>query len=294
MDTKLAKNYTILFLIILNILLFFISFLLKDKYKLDKEQEKAIVSYLEQENIKIYTELPKKYYPMHKISMKKTKNDNLMLQKVFFDNTSNLIRTEKFEDTIFKQGDKILIINNLFIHFKDLEEKDNFAYNKKNCFSIAKEYKDNLEKIYGKMYLDRFEEEEEYIFVSYIQKLNKYKIFNNILNIKIYKKGKVEIYFNNYQKPDIISEKIDICSSDEATYTFIKKIKTLIPDKVIYITQIDLGYYLKYDNENITFSFLPYYRFYIKNSKTPFYVNAYTNSFEYENTIIEAQEIFYN
>ena len=47
------------------------------------------------------------------------------------------------------------------------------------------------------------------------------------------------------------------------------------------------------DSENITFSFLPYYRFYIKGNETPFYVNAYTNSFEYETVVINTQEIFW-
>ena len=123
MDTKLAKNYTIIFLVILNLILFIIGFLLEEKYKITKEQQNTIISYLEKENIKIYTDIPKNYEPMPQISMKKTKNDDLSLQKIFFDNSSNLIRTEKFENTIFKEGNKTLTINNLFIYFRDLEEK---------------------------------------------------------------------------------------------------------------------------------------------------------------------------
>ena len=46
MDTKLAKNYTIIFLIILNLVLFTLSFLLEEKYKITKERENTIVSYL--------------------------------------------------------------------------------------------------------------------------------------------------------------------------------------------------------------------------------------------------------
>ena len=292
MDTKLAKNYTIIFLIILNLVLFTLSFLLEEKYKITKERENTIVSYLEQENVKIYADLPKKYYPMPKISKKKKKNDDLVLQKIFFNNNENLIRTEKFEDTIFKQGEKTLKINNLFIYFQDLEKKDNFEYNKENCKKIAEEYKSLIQEVYGKMYLDRIIEQKDYFLVSYIQKVDNYKIFNNILNIKIYNNGEVDIYFNNYQKPDTISEKINICSSDEATYTFVKEIKNLIPDKEIYIRQVDLGYYLKDTEENISFSFTPYYRFYIKGEETPFYINAYTNTFEYEPVIVDTEEIF--
>ncbi len=117
MDTKLAKNYTIIFLTILNILLFFISFLLQDKYKISKEQEKTIISYLQQENVKVYLKLPKKYQPMAKFNMRKIKNDDFALQKIFFENNINLTRTERFEDIIFKQGDKTLII----IEQKDLK-----------------------------------------------------------------------------------------------------------------------------------------------------------------------------
>lgn len=292
MDTKLAKNYTIIFLVILNLILFIIGFLLEEKYKITKEQKNTIISYLEKENIKIYTDIPKNYEPMPQISMKKTKNDDLSLQKIFFDNSSNLIRTEKFENTIFKEGNKTLTINNLFIYFIDLEEKNNFKYSRETSLKIGEQYKKNLEKIYGKMYLDRVVEEQNYFNISYIQKVDNYKIFNNIVTIKVYKDGKIELYFNNYQKPDVVSTKLNIYSVDEALYTFSKGIKNLIPDKEIYIRNIDLGYYLKMDSDNINFLFLPYYRFYIKGNETPFYVNAYTNIFEYETNIINTEEIF--
>ena len=292
MDTKLAKNYTIIFLVILNLILFIIGFLLEEKYKITKEQQNTIISYLEKENIKIYTDIPKNYEPMPQISMKKTKNDDLSLQKIFFDNSSNLIRTEKFENTIFKEGNKTLTINNLFIYFRDLEEKNNFKYSRETSLKIAEQYKKILEKIYGKMYLDRVVEEQNYFNISYIQKVDNYKIFNNIVTIKVYKDGKIELYSNNYQKPDVVSTKLNIYSVDEALYTFSKGIKDLIPDKEIYIRNIDLGYYLKMDSDNINFLFLPYYRFYIKGNETPFYVNAYTNIFEYETNIINTEEIF--
>ncbi len=292
MDTKLAKNYTIIFLLVLNILLFAISFFLEEKYKITKEQEDTIISYLEKENVKIYTKIPKKYLPMPKITMKKTKHDNLLLQNIFFDTNNTVTRTERFEDTIFKQDNKTLKVNNLFVHFSDLDKKQGFLYDKENCINVAERYKESLEDIYGKMYLDRATDEKEYYFISYIQKTDGYKIFNNTLNIKVYKDGEIELYFNNYSKKDVLSKKLNICSPDEAIYTFVKEIKNLIPDQEIYIRQIDLGYYLKINDENINLSFEPYYRFYIKDNSEPFYVNAYTNTFEYENIVFNTEEIF--
>lgn len=292
MDTRLAKNYTIIFLLVLNIVLFLISFLLEEKYKISKEQQNIIISYLENEGIKVYADIPKKYKPMAQIIMKKTKHDDLILQDLFFDSNDNIIRTEKFENTIFKQEDKSLIVNNLFVYFEDTGKKNDFYYDKQNSINIAEDYKNRIEKVYGKMYLDRVMEEKDYFFISYIQKVDGYKVFNNTLNVKIFEDGKINIHFNNYQKSDFISEKINIYSVDEAMYTFSKEIRNLIPDKEIYIRDIDLGYYLKGDNENITFSFLPYYRFYIRGIESPFYVNAYTNTFEYETMIVNAEEIF--
>ena len=292
MDTKLAKNYTIIFLLVLNILLFAISFFLEEKYKITKEQEDTIISYLEKENVKIYTKIPKKYLPMPKITMKKTKHDNLLLQNIFFDTNNTVTRTERFEDTIFKQDNKTLKVNNLFVHFSDLDKKQGFLYDKENCIKVAERYKESLEDVYGKMYLDRVIDEKEYYFISYIQKTDGYKIFNNVLNIKVYKEGEIELYFNNYSKKDVLSKKLNICSLDEAIYTFVKEIKNLIPNQEIYIRQIDLGYYLKINDENINLSFEPYYRFYIKDNREPFYVNAYTNTFEYENIVFNTEEIF--
>ncbi len=165
-------------------------------------------------------------------------------------------------------------------------------YNKKNAINIAQKYKKYLEDIYSKMYLEKVEENEGYFLISYTQKINKYRVFNNILNVKVYKEGEVDIYFNGHKNIEKISSKINIYSSDEALYTFVKEIKKLIPDKEIFIMDIDLGYYLKNDSENVSFNFLPYYRFYVKGIETPFYVNAYTNTFEYENAGISTKEIF--
>lgn len=290
MDWKLTKNYTIIFLIILNIFLFCINTLSDNKYKITKSQENDIKKYSEKNNIKVCVDIPNKFYPMSQINMRKLRYDELTLQSIFFGDIQNIIRTEKFENTIFKRDKKTLILNNMYIYYEDLDSISNFDYSKYNCHNVAETIKKSLEREYGKMQLDIIVEENEYFIISYIQKMNRYKVFNNTLYIKIYKDGTKEVYFNNYQKIEIISNKIDICSADEAIYTFSKEIKNLITDKDIYIRQIDIGYYSKDNIQNMFYKFTPYYRFYIKGSLSPFYVNAYTNIFEYEvNNILVLQ-----
>lgn len=282
MDNKLVKNYLIGFLIILNFILFILGFVFEEKYVISNEQVQNITNYLEKQNIKLNLTIPKNYYPMSEVTMKQSKYNEIELKKIFFDENKNILRTKHFNDTIFKQDDKTLKINNMFVTFQDLEKKENFDFNKQNIKVISKYYKKNFEKLYGKMVIDIFYEDVDYFLVNYTSKVNDYKNFNNILNLKFYKTGEIEVYFSNYQKIENVTEKFNIYSPDEVIYTFSKAIRNLIPEKEIVINKIDIGYYFNSDIENINFKFTPYYRIYIKDVYEPFYINAYTNTFEYD------------
>lgn len=280
MDWKLTKKYMIIFLLILNIILMIANLTKQKEYKISKLQEESIKIYLEKNDIEISADIPKEFYPVNSISMKKVLHNEDVLQNIFFGDAENVTKTMELGSSIFKKGQKILIINNSYVMFEDNEKEEDFLYEKNYILKKSEEIKKALSKNYGKMELDLIMEEEEYFSVSYIQNINGYKNFNNYLNIKIYKDGKKNIYFNYYEEIEILDEIKRICSPDEAIYIFAKEIKNLFSDEKIEIVKIDLGYYLGNLKQDYEYIFKPYYRFYIKDKEVPFYVNAYTNTFE--------------
>lgn len=284
MDWKLTKNYTIIFLIVLNILLLIINFFKEDKYKLSQTQKSSINFFLDQNDIKLYDDIPKKFYPMSSISMKKVNYNEIILQKIFFENLDSIVRTTEFENTIFKnKNNQTLLINDSYVLYEgDIDKGKKFQYSKSNSIKEGDEIKRRIEKEYGKMILDRVVENKDYFSISYNQRINNFKVFNNFLNVNVYKDGKITVLFNQYSEVKYLGDKKEICSADEAIYTFAQEIRNLFSDEEVYISQIDLGYFLGLSKNEIEFIFKPYYRFYIKNIDTPFYINAYTNTFEYD------------
>ena len=78
MDWKLTKNYMVLFLIILNIILFIANFFSPKDYKISKLQEESILKYAEENNVELNTKIPKNFYPMNSISMKKIQHNEII------------------------------------------------------------------------------------------------------------------------------------------------------------------------------------------------------------------------
>lgn len=281
MDWKLTKTYMIIFLLILNIILFCANFLSKNEYKLSNLQENSIISFTEKNNIKISTKIPKKFYPMNSISMKKIEYNNFTLLDIFFGtDKENIIMTDNLGTTILKKDFKTLYINNSFVKFEDTEINENFKFEEKYILNEIETFKDKISKEYGKMKVDKIIKTQNYYSINYIEYINKFKNFNNYLNITIFKDGTKTINFNYYQKIDYSNEIKEICSPDEAIYIFSKEIRNIFETEPIEITKIDLGYYIENSKNNYEYISKPYYRFYINNSDTPFFVNAYTNTFE--------------
>ncbi len=280
MDWKLTKNYMILFLIILNIILFTANFFSKKDYKITNLQEESILKYANENNVEINAKISKNFYPMNSISMKKVQHNEIILQEIFFGTSENIKKYIEYDTRVFKKDEKLLLIDNNLIIFKDFEENSNYLYNKDNVLKDANKIKDTLSKYYGKMNLDTIIKMDNYYQISFIQKIKKYKNFSNFLNIKIYENGEKLIYFNYFEEIEKLNELKNICSPDEAIYTFINEITRFFPKDKIKINKIDLGYYWG-NNENIyEYILKPYYRIYLEGFDIPFYINAYTNNFE--------------
>ena len=283
MDWKLAKNYALTFLLILNIILFSFNSLKQTKYKINSNQKAAILSYMKKNNITLNenTNIPNKFYPMEQFKVKNVFYDYLLLQQIFFLNNNNIKQTKEFDNIILTNSFETLTIYPTYVEYKNNKIINDFNFNKQNVLNICEKYVKNIEGEYGKFFLDIVKKQNNFFYVLYTQKLKNQNIFNNVIEFKIYNNGTINIYFKVFNKVGFSGEKTTIYSADEVIYIFINEVKKIFQKNII-IEKIDIGYYLS-DTLNYTENIIltPHYRFFIKDVETPFFINAYNGSFIY-------------
>lgn len=283
MDWKLAKNYALTFLLILNIILFSFNSLKQTKYKINSNQKAAILSYMKKNNITLNenTNIPNKFYPMEQFKVKNVFYDYLLLQQIFFLNNNNIKQTKEFDNIILTNSFETLTIYPTYVEYKNNKIINDFNFNKQNILNICEKYVKNIEGEYGKFFLDIVKKQNNFFYVLYTQKLKNQNIFNNVIEFKIYNNGTINIYFKVFNKVGFSGEKTTIYSADEVIYIFINEVKKIFQKNII-IEKIDIGYYLS-DTLNYTENIIltPHYRFFIKDVETPFFINAYNGSFIY-------------
>lgn len=280
MDWKLTKKYMIVFLILLNVMLFLANYFKDNQYRQNENDLQNLNTFLADKNITLSADLPKKFYPMPFVLMKKVNYDPNILQQIFFDS----LEVEKYLDfgvTILAEQNKTLIIDNGYISFENLDIQKDFVYSKTYAKNIAKPLLKKFEKYFGKFSFEQITQLDDFINVNFTQKLNGFNNFSNFFNLRLHKNGTFQVFFSSYDKIESLSEQKKIYSSSEAIYVFAKEIKNLfLNEENINIIKVDLGYYLGNLNDDYEYIFKPYYRIYIDNFETPFFVNAYTNAFE--------------
>lgn len=279
MDIKLANIYIISFLLILNLILFGINSSFKINHTITKSQEDFILSYLEQNNILCEIDIPKSFSPIEQLTMKKTKFEESELIELFFDGEI-VEKSSQFDTEIFIKDGKKLTVSGNTLYFENLEKIDGFINTEINAEQLALSYVNKLSKNYGELEKDFVSRNDNHFLLIYTKPINNIKNFSNSLSIRIYDDGSVIIYFNSYTDYEIPKETKNIYSSYEMLYLFANEMSN-IGNEAIYIDKIDLGYFLKSDKENINFKFEPAYRIYLSNTDIPFFINAYSNSFEY-------------
>lgn len=280
MDIKLANTYIIAFLLILNSLLLGANFLIKDNYTLTKSEQNYILSYLNSKNIICDIEMPTDFSPIQQVNMKKTKFDEDVILNIFFSGNEPE-KTIEFDTEIFTDGKKKLNILNNTLYFEDLTPINGFTYDEINAEILANVYQLKLSEEYGQLEKDFIIDEGSYFLITYTKDINRFKNFSDSLSVKIYKNGTITLSFSSYSDTDFSQEPKNIYSSYEVLYVFANEISNILGNEFANIEKIDLGYALKNYGENISFQFEPFYRIYLSNMNMPFFINAYTNTFEY-------------
>ena len=273
MNWDKAKNIIIIALICINIVLLIVSNYGSDKYILSSDKEKAIISLLNKNGIKVITELPKKFEPSPYLLMDKSKYNAEELKSIFFEEGEDVKRSVEFEATIFKTDKKILTINESSIDYRNMgveKSVDKFE---------ASEAKKEAEKIIKALMKNKSYELQEIKFTNgryylrYYEIYLKNKIYSNYIDFVINKNGIEIMQLIKYDIEGFYGTNREICSADEALFSFLQGIKSEDAETEILIDGIELGYC--FEEAASQSRAIPCYRISVKDGEV-YYINAYT------------------
>lgn len=269
MDWIKAKKYTIIVLVILNIVLLVLNIYKSFDTRLSYSRINALNSILKSNNITLSTKLPTSFKPMAEINASEYSFDHIKLQKIFLSGQSNVKRTEEYNSVIFISDTSRLSVKGSSINYTTT-----LSYSV-NSDEMAKEYADKLvnsiNSEFGKFKFYSIYNTNDGYVIKYYEKKDGYNIFSNFAYFTI-KENNVSVAINYVKLGSTIDTKNNIYAADEALYSAVKSIKKEIEKPVI--TDVKLGYYAIKINSAGEVVAIPFYLIGVNNKE--YYVNAYT------------------
>lgn len=269
MDWIKAKKYTIIVLVILNIVLLVLNIYKSFDTRLSYSRINALNSILKSDNITLSTKLPTIFKPMAEINASEYSFDHIKLQKIFLSGQSNVKRTEEYNSVIFISDTSRLSVKGSSINYTTT-----LSYSV-NSDEMAKEYADKLvnsiNSEFGKFKFYSISNTNDGYVIKYYEKKDGYNIFSNFAYFTI-KENNVSVAINYVKLGSTIDTKNNIYAADEALYSAVKSIKKEIEKPVI--TDVKLGYYAIKINSAGEVVAIPFYLISVNNKE--YYVNAYT------------------
>jgi hypothetical protein len=272
MEWKKAKNYTIIFLLVINCLFFVLNVIKKNDTRLSSEDVHTVSKVLKSRGITLNCQLPEDYSDMGQLNMRAYEYDNIVLQEIFFDKISGVRRTEEGGDTVFIGEDGKLTVSDERVSFQGYA--DEAVTDEASAEKVAQKYVNGLN---GKFtdYRERIGgATDDGYFFEYRQSFHNRLVFSNYLKAWIGNDGSVELIFNYQQPVEYKGSKEDIISAAEAVYAASKVIAADFTATTVDV--VEKGYYLSERRGADELTAVPEYKIYVDGGVTAYYVNAYS------------------
>lgn len=268
MEWSRAKKYTIIILIILNLILLCLNIYKGIETRLGAERIRDVISLLNSEGITVECSLPRDYSPLGEITTSDYSFDYIKLEKTFMEGESNIRRTDEYNSVVFISDVSRIVIKGSSVNFTSQFARE---FNDDNDVKL---YTDKMVKRinenFGSYKFHSLYKTDEGYIVKYYEKFNRRNVYSNFAYFTI--KGKNIALALNYTKlGSELNEKNSIYAADEALYAADNYIKE---DNNSCITSVELGYYVigsNYGGEDFA---VPFYNIIAGNKE--YYVNAYT------------------
>lgn len=269
MEWSKAKKYTIIILVILNIVLLSFNVYKSFETRLSSIRINAVTSLLLSKDITIVSTLPRSYKPMADIVVSENVFDYIKLEKIFMEGQNNIRRTDEYNSVVFISDNSRLAIKGSIINFtSDYGREIN---NEAEAKAYAQKLIDRINDDFGRYTFYSLYKTSDGYSVKFYEKTDNHNIFSNFAYFTI-RGSNIALALNYVKIGNELSEKNNIYAADEALYSAANLIAE--ENEKPNISNVELGYYAiksSTGNESIA---TPFYLI-IANGKE-YYVNAYT------------------
>ncbi len=256
MEWSKAKNFTLLLLIIINIMLLVLNIYKNRDNVVSSERINNITNVCSRNNIKINCALPEDITAAYQIGIREYNYDYVKLQQIFFGSITDVKRTNDLNSVIFTRDDEKLVVENSKAVFTG-KQKDYTA-----CL-------EGINELLGNFDIKR----ERSDIVCYYQSYGKMPVFSNYICVDNSKEGITEITLNYSEILKSVGARENVIGSDEAVYSAISAINEDFQGEKT-ITAVEKGYYDSRTALTHEGAIPPVYGVYVNDRV--YFVNAYT------------------
>lgn len=272
MEWSRAKKYTIIMLVILNIVLLCLNIYKSFDTRLGSGRISAVRDLLEKENITIATTLPRNYIPMSELTTTAYNFDYIKLEKIFMENEENVKRTDEYNSVVFISDISRLSIRGGSINFTTSYSEEITSN------TVARNYTDNIinriNDVFGNYSYHSMSNNDNGFTIKYYEKVDGANVFSNFAYFTI-KGNNIALALNYVDIGNETGKRETIYAADEALFAAANKIKE--ESNKTNISNVELGYYVMGSNTGGEDYAVPFYMI-VGNGKE-YYVNAYTGEY---------------
>jgi len=289
MEWERAKNYILIFFVLLNICLGFLLFMENRRYTMTREHERLIRTVLNQNNISMYMFPMSHSPPMRPLNVRGFDYDIDALLEILFQNPEEVARIIDDGTKEFNDDTAFMSITNGFIFyraeggFQQAEQEDFQAFSLEPG-DITFEKARVLTDEFIHAHFPDFRQDDRFaasrgMRIIYRQEYRGQLVHSNFIEFLITPVGILEI---EMQFGEIIGHAITpemLFSPDEVLLTFVQRVRQFTLEEPMHIDRMDLVYFQEYfsDQRDNNYHAVPFYRIFIRYNNRPFLINAFTN-----------------
>ena len=280
MEWGKAKQFVIVLLVLLNVILAGLNYKQKQENVMTSAQERAIFEVLSRNGITMYTDILTEFAPMSRITGEIPSYSKETMERLFFD-SQKTTAIRKGDGMLYRREGASLLLNGT----KGVWEDTGIALGKEGlerskALLTAKEFLEGTEHFFGTYGEPVVQETKDGFEIQFYGTYKRDKVFSNTFSVFVTQNGIRKIAFDYCPIKGYQGEKKDICYSDEALLTFMREWRKEKHDYEATIHRIELGYGMTEGGttteELRTVELEPFYRIYLMEEEEPYLINAYT------------------
>ena len=289
MEWERAKNYILIFFLLLNIALGVLLVIENRRYTITFDQERLIRTVLAQNNITMYRLPIRQFPPMRSIEVTGFYYNREALLQIFFTDpqTVERIDTSRSGHYVYQYGDGRLEISDGFVEYRNPGGFRRIQHSGLLLQLPSEITYDSARRITDTFIYNHFPDfvpdgsfnEGDNIRIIYRQKYRSILVHSNSIELLVTPIGIQQVEMQFGEILGYIGSPRMIFSPDEALLAFTQRVRHIAQDEPMTITRMDLVYFQEYISDQPgPYHAVPFYRvFTLCNGDQPFLINAFTN-----------------